>query len=186
MPLAPNTGMRPRAPAMHPEFVDAVWGAGFSPLGRCEVQRAGDLRGTVAMTKAKRRERRAPSLTTRGCPRAPVPPTFGLDLFDWDVTNKSVMRSPPPGYRRGDAAFTLIELLVVMAIIAILAALLLTALRSAKDHTYIVNDLNNIRQILMAAHLFASDHNDYMPYCGWGGLPDRDCCAYSKDLARYP
>jgi len=96
------------------------------------------------------------------------------------------MTSPFPGNRRSVIAFTLIELLVVIAIIAILAALLLPALRSAKDRTYIVNDLNNIRQILLAAHMFASDNYDYMPYCGWGGLPDRDCWAYSKDLARYP
>jgi prepilin-type N-terminal cleavage/methylation domain-containing protein len=90
------------------------------------------------------------------------------------------------GNRRHASAFTLIELLVVIAIIAILAGLLLPALRSAKDRTYIVNDLNNIRQILMAAHMFASDNNDYMPFCGWGGLPDRDCWAYSKELRQYP
>src|SRR6266700_5187731 len=96
------------------------------------------------------------------------------------------MTNPIPGNRRYVSAFTLIELLVVIAIIAILAALLLPALRSAKDRTYVVNDLNNIRQILLAAHMFASDNNDYMPFCGWGGLPDRDCWAYSKDLAKYP
>ncbi len=96
------------------------------------------------------------------------------------------MNSPPRIQRRYVSAFTLIELLVVIAIIAILAALLLPALRSAKDRTYVINDLNNIRQILLAAHMFASDNYDYMPYCGWGGLPDRDCWAYSKDLARYP
>jgi prepilin-type N-terminal cleavage/methylation domain-containing protein len=99
-----------------------------------------------------------------------------------------LMTSPRliPKCRRSISAFTLIELLVVIAIIAILAAMLLPALRSAKDRTYLVNDLNNIRQILLAAHCFAGDNNDYMPYCGWGGLPDRDCWAYSKDLARYP
>jgi len=96
------------------------------------------------------------------------------------------MTSPFPGYRRSVSAFTLIELLVVIAIIAILASLLLPALRSAKDRTYIVNDLNNIRQILLSAHMFASDNNDYMPFCGWGGLPDRDSWAYSKDLAKFP
>src|SRR5438034_3984001 len=96
------------------------------------------------------------------------------------------MTSPFPGYRRSVSAFTHDGPLVVIAIIAILAGLLLPALRSAKDRTYIVNDLNNIRQVLLAAHMFASDNNDYMPFCGWGGLPDRDCWAYSKDLARYP
>src|SRR5262245_45093383 len=96
------------------------------------------------------------------------------------------MTNPPPIYRRQVWAFTLIELLVVIAIIAILAGLLLPALRSAKDRTYITNDLNNIRQILLSMHMFAGDNNDYMPFCGWGGLPDRDCWAYSKDLAKYP
>ena len=96
------------------------------------------------------------------------------------------MTAPSRIHRRCVSAFTLIELLVVIAIIAILAALLLPALRGAKDRTYIVNDLSNIRQVLLSAHMFASDNNDYMPFCGWGGLPDRDCWAYSKDLARYP
>jgi prepilin-type N-terminal cleavage/methylation domain-containing protein len=96
------------------------------------------------------------------------------------------MTSPLPKHRHHRSAFTLIELLVVIAIIAILAGMLLPALRSAKDRTYLVNDLNNIRQILLAAHMFASDNNDYMPFCGWGGLPDRDNWAYGKDLARYP
>ncbi|MBI4660357.1 MAG: type II secretion system protein [Verrucomicrobia bacterium] len=96
------------------------------------------------------------------------------------------MTSPPPKHPRSFPGFTLIELLVVIAIIGILASLLMPALRSAKDRTYLINDLNNIRQILLAAHNFAGDNNDYMPFCGWGGLPDRDNWAYSKDLARYP
>src|SRR5687768_14520701 len=96
------------------------------------------------------------------------------------------MLSRIPRFRRSAFAFTLIELLVVIAIIGILASLLLPALRSAKDRAYLVNDLNNIRQILLAAHSFAGDNNDYMPNAGWGGLPDRDCWAYSKDLARFP
>jgi prepilin-type N-terminal cleavage/methylation domain-containing protein len=96
------------------------------------------------------------------------------------------MHSCPRHRPVGSTAFTLIELLVVIAIIAILASLLMPALRSAKDRAHLANDLNNIRQILLATHSFAADNNDYMPYCGWGGLPDRDCWAYSKDLARFP
>ncbi len=99
---------------------------------------------------------------------------------DFAMTN---LRLTP---RRSFAAFTLIELLVVIAIIAILAGMLLPALHSAKDRAYLANDLNNIRQVLLATHMFAGDNNDYMPFCGWGGLPDRDCWAYSKDLARFP
>jgi prepilin-type N-terminal cleavage/methylation domain-containing protein len=69
------------------------------------------------------------------------------------------MRFPwlPISIRR--AAFTLIELLVV---IAILAGMLLPALGRAKDRVLLANDLNNIKQIMLAAQLFASDNEDYL------------------------
>src|SRR5213593_3980795 len=146
---------------------------------------------TCATNRALNRHwRHAPTLSfklLRSC-AAPQPtsaPAFVLTCLR-GMSPEMFMNSPPLRYHRHVCAFTLIELLVVIAIIAILAGLLLPALRSAKDRTYIANDLNNIRQILLSAHMFASDNNDYMPYCGWGGLPDRDCWAYSKDLAKYP
>src|SRR5262245_61349172 len=58
---------RAPSPPAHPEVLRAVWSAGFSPLHRREVQRVGEFQVTIAVPTAKRRERRAPSPTTRGC-----------------------------------------------------------------------------------------------------------------------
>ena len=75
--------------------------------------------------------------------------------------------------RLGKSAFTLIELLVVIAIIAILAALLLPVLSRAKEKGYRIACLNNIKQIVLAARLYANDYNDYLP-CQNGDAWDTD------------
>lgn len=74
----------------------------------------------------------------------------------------------PTSGREGKKAFTLIELLVVIAIIAILAAMLLPALSGAKNRAQRTIDLNNNKQLMLAANLYAPDNNEFLPQCGWG------------------
>jgi len=71
-------------------------------------------------------------------------------------------RSPSARQRQ---AFTLIELLVVIGVIALLLAILIPVLRSAKEHAQRAVCLSNLRQLTLAWVAYADD-NDGKLVCG--------------------
>ena len=64
--------------------------------------------------------------------------------------------------------FTLIELLIVIAIIAILAAMLLPALQSARRTAKMAQCTSNSKQFAQSNHLYAAEFNGYVTPIAWG------------------
>ncbi len=76
---------------------------------------------------------------------------------------KQISAGSPPESRSGKAAFTLVELLVVLAIIAILASLLSTALNHTKAKAHRITCLSNLRVLQIGWFLYADEMDDQLP-----------------------
>lgn len=73
-------------------------------------------------------------------------------------------------------AFTLIELLVVIAIIAVLIALLLPAVQQARESARRSQCKNNLKQIVLALHNYASSNGDHLPRITLTPNASNCCC----------
>lgn len=69
------------------------------------------------------------------------------------------------------AGFTLIELLTVIAIIAILAAILIPVVGQAREQARRATCKSNLRQIGLATHLYAEEHEGRLPVHTSGAWP---------------
>jgi prepilin-type processing-associated H-X9-DG protein/prepilin-type N-terminal cleavage/methylation domain-containing protein len=101
---------------------------------------------------------------------------------------RHVRRPFTPHFR---AAFTLVELLVVIAIIGILIALLLPAVQAAREAARGAQCRSNLKQLVLACHLYADSNRGYWPPAAdpqnmWRWFGARDAMDEPFDSSRGP
>ncbi len=87
--------------------------------------------------------------------------------------------------RSSNPGFTLVELLVVIGIIALLIAILMPALSSARAQAKSVASLSNLRQLGIGLTLYRNENRGFYPVAAYVSLPDRPRMRWSDAIYPY-